>query len=69
MKHRSGGKYKRNIDLRGSSGMMTAIHDDLFARDVIHDPYSYFGRLQEEDPVHWNEQHQVWIITRYADLV
>ena len=49
--------------------MMTAIHDDLFARDVINDPYSYFGQLREEDPVHWNEQHQAWIITRYADLV
>jgi cytochrome P450 len=49
--------------------MTTAIHDDLFARDVIHDPYSYFGRLREEDPVHWNEKHLVWIITRYADLV
>jgi cytochrome P450 len=49
--------------------MMTAINDDLFAREVINDPYSYFGRLREEDPVHWNEKHQVWIITRYTDLV
>ena len=49
--------------------MITAIHDDLFARDVINDPYSYFGHLREEDLVHWNEKYQVWIITRHADLV
>src|SRR5262245_35625718 len=49
--------------------MLTAINDDLFAREVINDPYSYFGRLREEDPVHWNEKHRFWIITRYADLV
>jgi len=49
--------------------MITAIHDDLFARDVINDPYSYFGHLREEDPVHWNKKYQVWIITRHADLV
>ena len=45
---------------------MTTINDDLFAREVIHDPYSYFGRLREEDPVHWNEKHKLWIITSYA---
>src|SRR5262245_57638263 len=49
--------------------MTTATHDDLFALDVINDPYTYFGRLREEDPVHWNEQYQVWIVTRHADLV
>ena len=36
--------------------MMTAMSDDLFTRAVTTDPYTYFGRLREEDPVHWNEQ-------------
>ncbi len=49
--------------------MDTAIHDDLFAPDVIADPYGYFGRLREEDPVHWNAKYQLWIITRYDDIV
>ena len=49
--------------------MVTAINDDLFTPDVINDPYTYFGRLREEDPVHWNEKYEVWIITRYDDLV
>jgi cytochrome P450 len=33
------------------------------------DPYGYFCRLRDEDPVHWNEKYEVWLITRYDDLV
>ena len=49
--------------------MMTAMSDDLFTRDVTNDPYTYFGRLREEDPVHWNELYELWVITRHDDLV
>ena len=49
--------------------MVTAIDDNLFAPEVMADPYTYFGRLREEDPIHWNEQLRQWIITRYDDLV
>jgi cytochrome P450 len=49
--------------------MVTAVNDDLFTPEVIADPYSYFGRLREEDPVHWNEKYEVWVITRHDDLV
>jgi cytochrome P450 len=49
--------------------MITAINDDLFASEVIADPYAYFRHLCEEDPVHWNEKYGVWIITRYDDVV
>ncbi len=49
--------------------MATAIHDDLFAPDVIADPYGYFGRLREEDPVHWNAKYELWVLTRYDDIV
>ena len=28
------------------------MQDDLFALEVVHDPYAYFGRLREADPVH-----------------
>jgi cytochrome P450 len=45
-----------------------AIDDDMFAPDVIADPYTYYGRLRELDPVHWNELHQVWVVTRYDDI-
>ncbi|HUQ83193.1 MAG TPA: cytochrome P450 [Gemmatimonadaceae bacterium] len=42
--------------------------DDLFAADAIRDPHGFFGRLRESDPVHWNARHQVWIVTRHADV-
>jgi len=49
--------------------MATAISDDLFTRDVVQDPYSYFDHMRETDPVHWNKDYELWLITRYDDLV
>ncbi|MHB1328673.1 MAG: cytochrome P450 [Gemmatimonadales bacterium] len=43
--------------------------DDLFAPDVIADPYPLLGHLRNTAPVHWNERYQLWVITRYDDLV
>ena len=43
--------------------------EDLFAPEVIADPYAYFGHLRETDPVHWNPRAEMWIVTRYEDLV
>src|SRR5947207_9688592 len=48
---------------------IAAINDDMFTEDVIADPYAYYGRLREEDPVHWNEKYALWVITRHADVV
>ncbi len=48
---------------------MGAIHDDMFTPDVIADPYAYYGRLRDEDPVHWNEAYELWVVTRHDDLV
>ena len=49
--------------------MATAISDDMFSPEVIADPYTYFGRLREEDPVHWNEKYELWVVTRHDDFV
>ena len=49
--------------------MVTVIDYDMFTPEVIADPYSYFARLREEDPVHWNEKYELWVITSYDDLV
>ena len=49
--------------------MVASIQDDLFTDDVIADPYAYYGRLRDEDPVHWNENYALWVITRHDDLV
>jgi cytochrome P450 len=43
--------------------------EDLFAPEVIADPYAYFGRLRESDPIHWNPRAEMWILTRHEDLV
>ena len=49
--------------------MLTAIDDDMFTNEVIGDPYTYYGRIRDEDPVYWNEKYEVWVITRHDDLV
>ena len=49
-------------------GMVT-LSDDMFVADVIADPYPYYGRLREEDPVHWNELYELWVVTRHDDVV
>ena len=48
--------------------MTTAIRDDMFTPDVIADPYGYYGRLRDEDPVHWNDTYALWVITRHDDV-
>ena len=49
--------------------MLTSINDDMFAADIIQDPYRYYGQIRDEDPVHWNELYELWVITRHDDLV
>jgi cytochrome P450 len=49
--------------------MVTAINDDMFAGEAIADPYTYYGRLRVEDPAHWNEKYELWVVTRYDDVV
>jgi cytochrome P450 len=48
--------------------MGTTVHDDMFTPDVIANPYSYYGRLRDEDPVHWNEAYELWVVTRHDDV-
>ena len=49
--------------------MVTTFNDDMFTPEVMKDPYGYYGRLREEDPVHWNELYELWVVTRHDDLV
>jgi cytochrome P450 len=46
-----------------------ALNEDMFTADVIADPYPYYSRLREDDPVHWNAPYELWVITRHDDLV
>jgi len=36
--------------------------------DLVADPHPYLHRLRAEDPVHWSEHHQAWVLTRYDDV-
>lgn len=49
--------------------MQATLTDDLFAPEVIADPYSYFGALREIEPVHWNARFGLWLVTGYDELV
>ncbi|PKB81729.1 MAG: hypothetical protein BZY88_05985 [SAR202 cluster bacterium Io17-Chloro-G9] len=49
--------------------MVTAINDDMFTGEAISDPYSYYGRIRDQDPVYWNQLYELWVITRHDDLV
>lgn len=40
----------------------------LFGPDMLADPYPVYARLRAEDPVHWHEPFQAWLLTRYDDV-
>jgi cytochrome P450 len=48
--------------------MEVTLQDNMFSPDVIADPYAYYGRIRDEDPVHWNETYELWVVTRHDDL-
>ena len=41
---------------------------DLLCDEAVRDPYAFYGRLREHDPVHWNARHRSWVLTRYEDV-
>lgn len=48
--------------------MKSMIHDNLLDDEVINNPHPYFKMLRENDPVHWNEKWEGWILTKYEDV-
>ena len=40
----------------------------LFGAEMHEDPYPIYQRLRENDPVHWNDTLQAWVLTRYDDV-
>src|SRR5262245_33285381 len=41
----------------------------LFRPEMLENPYPFYHQLRSEDPVHWESNLGVWILTRYADIV
>ncbi len=44
------------------------IEENLLCDEAVRDPHTYFRRLRELDPVHWNPRHRAWVLTRYDDV-
>ena len=45
---------------------------DVYGRldpEIIANPYPSYHQLRTEDPVHWGEGRQGWLLTRYADVL
>ena len=36
---------------------------------VMQNPYPYYERLRAEDPVHFDEDIQTWLVTRHEDIL
>ena len=49
--------------------MALSVSDDLMAPEVIADPHSYYRRLRDQNPVHWNDRWGSWVLTRHDDVV
>ncbi len=42
---------------------------DPWSPEVLEDPYPHYAWLREHSPVHHVEEHDIWVVSRYADLV
>ena len=40
----------------------------LFTAEAVQNPYPYYRRMREQEPVHWSEKAQAWVFTRYTDV-
>jgi pimeloyl-[acyl-carrier protein] synthase len=40
-----------------------------FEPAIMADPYPYYRRMREQDPVHWSDTIRAWFLTRHVDVV
>jgi cytochrome P450 len=43
--------------------------DDLVGDEAVRDPPTFYGRIRERTPLHWNGRYHSWLLTRYDDVV
>ena len=49
--------------------MVSTINDNPFSLEAIYQPYDFFARLRESEPVHYNEEFEVWMVSSWEHLV
>jgi len=53
--------------------MAEAVHNEideqLVSPEFLADPYPTYKILRERDPVHWSDAWNVWLLTRYDDVI
>ena len=48
---------------------MSNFHFDPYSPAVDADPFPYYKRLRDDFPCFWSNEAQMWILSRYADIV
>src|SRR5262245_11287705 len=52
----------------GATTDAAGLDAELAGTSFLTDPYIAYDRLRSEDPVHWSEPWQCWVVSRYADV-
>lgn len=48
---------------------MLSMQYNPVAPDMRDNPYPFYKQLREQDPVHWSELIEAWLLTRYDDVI
>jgi cytochrome P450 len=51
-----------------SRGLSTSVAFDPFEAGYVESPYGQYARLRTDDPVHWSDLLEGWVLTRYDDV-
>ena len=41
---------------------------DFVNPEFTENPLSYLNRIREQEPIHWNDRHKAWFVTRFDDV-
>lgn len=53
----------------GAAGIATALAEATLADEaVLADPFPFYERMREEDPVHFDPELNAWLVARHADV-
>jgi cytochrome P450 len=56
------------VTISAENSAVEAVHFDPYDVDLNNDPYPMFRRLREEQPLYYNEQHDFYVLSRFADV-